>query len=320
VQPRMPRHRRTAQALTCGRRLAATAVPAQQVPRRRRHRPRQHARRVRAAQLHQPRRVAHVAAAWLARVGAPTRQLPLQLCRRLPRVLVVPGVHKHPTQSDPGVPLARLGFAVQVEQVARRHRRCGCLAATCRLEPHCAATPTRPHERSDTTPRQPLRPTSTAPHAPRTPVAASRSYRASSTATPTSMRPTDTCAPTQHTSKWGRRVRSDGSAAAHVPVAWALRGEEPAACAAASLPPPSPAGPPRPRAPPPAAAAGCSPTRSAKPLRPHGRTHDATACTQPPEPHTHRARGTSGPAATPAPPQRATPPRAGTCAAQRLVH
>jgi hypothetical protein len=94
------------------------------------------------------------------------------------------------------------------------------------------------------------------------------------------MRLTDTCAPTRHTGEWGRRVRSDGSAAVHAPAVQALQGEEPAACAAAQLPQASPAGPPRPRAPPPAVAAGCSPTRSAQPLRPHGHTR-----TMPP--HTH---------------------------------
>jgi hypothetical protein len=276
----MPRHRRAqsttrAQSLTCGRRLAATAVPTRQVPRRHRHRLRQHTRRVRAAQAHQPRRVADEVAARLARVGAPTRKLPLQVHRRLPRVLVEPGVHMHPTQRELGDPLARLGIALQVEQVARCLRRYGCPAAMSRLEPHCATTPTH-----KVAPHQPPRPAPTAPNSPRTPVAASvaasRSYRASSTATPTSMRLTDTCSPTRHT-EWERRVRSDGSAAAHAPVAWALHGEEPAACAAAAAPPPSQAGPPRPRVPLPAAAAGCSRTRSVQPLRPHRHTHDAAA-------------------------------------------
>jgi hypothetical protein len=86
------------------------------------------------------------------------------------------------------------------------------------------------------------------------------------------MRPTDTCAPTRHTGEWWPHMRGGGSAGAHAPAARALQGEEPAARAAAAPPQASPAGPPRPRDPPPAAAAGCSPTRSAEPLRPHGRT------------------------------------------------
>jgi hypothetical protein len=96
------------------------------------------------------------------------------------------------------------------------------------------------------------------------------------------MRPTDTCTPTRHTGEWGACVRSDRSVAANAPAAWALQGEEPAACAAAPPPQPSPVGPPRPRVPPPAAAAGCSPTRPVQLLRTHDRTHDAAAATRSP--------------------------------------